>query len=322
MDERALIRRYFSRSAPLAGERSAIIVGIGDDGAVLRPEPGYDLVVAIDTLVEGTHFLRDMPSAAVGHRCLAVNLSDVAAMAAEPRWAVLALAIPEVDEAWLSGFADGLFALADRYNVALVGGDTVRGPLAATVTIHGQARPGQVVQRRGAQPGDGVWVTGSPGDAVAGRLLLMDPDKKTGHDELRQELIRRFLFPEPRVLEGQQLSGLATAMLDVSDGLHDDLGKLLAASNVGAEMDIGCLPLSTALQTLCPRDAIEHALTGGDDYELCFTVPAAAESSLLKAAESWPVSVTRIGTIIAGEGARWSLDGRPYRVPDSLWQHF
>ncbi len=321
MDERTLIRTYFDRPTGIARQHPEIMVGIGDDAAVLRAEPGHDLVVAIDTLVEGTHFLRDMPASAVGHRCLAVNLSDLAAMAAEPRWAVLALAIPEVNEAWLRGFADGLFALADRFNVALVGGDTVRGPLAATVTAHGQVRPGGAVCRQGARPGDGIWVTGSPGDAVAGRLLLAAP-ADAPPDPARQQLIQRFLYPEPRIREGRELAGLATAMLDVSDGLHDDLCKLMEAGNTGAELDVACLPLSAALQAVHPEDAVDCALTGGDDYELCFTVPGAAEARLLAVAARWPTTVTRIGTVSAEKGVRWSRAGQPHVVPDNIWHHF
>ncbi|MEO7387693.1 MAG: thiamine-phosphate kinase, partial [Gammaproteobacteria bacterium] len=226
MDERQLIRTYFDRRVTPA--RADIVLGIGDDAALLRFAPGFDLVVATDSIAEGTHFPPGTPAAAIGHRCLAVNLSDLAAMAAEPLWFSLALSLPEVDSRWIEEFSSGMFALADRFGVALVGGDTVRGPLGATVTIQGRARPARTVRRTGAQPGDGVWVTGHPGDAVAGRLLLGEPSPDAAINVLRQ----RFLYPEPRVREGQLLSGLATAMLDVSDGLDDDLGKLLVASGV------------------------------------------------------------------------------------------
>lgn len=326
MDERTLIRTFFDRRPATGHGHPEVLLGIGDDAAILRPEPGYDLVAAIDTLVEGTHFLRDMPASALGHRCLAVNLSDLAAMAAEPRWAVLALSMPEAEEDWLRGFADGLFALADRFDVALVGGDTVRGPLAATVTAFGRLRPGLGVRRSGAQPGDGIWVTGHPGDAVAGRLLLGDSGRAgqandAASDAAIRRLVERFLYPEPRVREGRQLASLATSMLDVSDGLHDDLGKLMEASGTGAELDVACLPLSAALRAVYPTDAIHHALTGGDDYELCFTVPGANEVRLRAGADAWPVPVTRIGTVVAGKGVRWSQAGQPHAV-GRTWQHF
>ncbi|MCE7902303.1 MAG: thiamine-phosphate kinase [Gammaproteobacteria bacterium PRO9] len=331
MDERTLIRTYFDRPTGAAGGHPEVLLGIGDDAAILRPEPGYDLVVAIDTLVEGTHFPQGTPARAIGHRSLAVNLSDLAAMAAEPRWAVLALAMPEAGEAWIREFADGLFALADRHGVALVGGDTVRGPLAATVTVHGRVRPGLGVRRSGAQPGDGIWVTGHPGDAVAGRLQLVTARERGGHESgqaleqtlerTARPLVERFLFPEPRVREGRDLASLATAMLDVSDGLHDDLGKLMEASDTGADLDIACLPLSAALRAVYPANAIQHALTGGDDYELCFTVPEANEARLAAVAAAWPVPVTRIGTVAAETGVRWSLAGKPHPVGPA-WQHF
>lgn len=319
MDERALISTFFDRRRT-AGRpsRADVIVGIGDDAAVLRPDPGFDLVVATDSIAEGTHFPAGIPAAAVGHRCLAVNLSDMAAMAAEPLWFSLALSLPAADEAWVGGFARGLFALADRFGVELVGGDTVRGPLGATVTLQGRARPGRAVLRTGAIPGDGVWVTGNPGDAVAGRLLLSGPASGAAAEALR----RRFLYPEPRVREGLALGGIASAMLDVSDGLDDDLRKLLAASGVGAEMDAGALPLSAELRSLRAGTAIECALTGGDDYELCFTVHPADEPRLSELAAAWPMPVTRIGTVVPGAGCRWQLQGQALAVPDTTYRHF
>ena len=315
MDERTLISTFFDRRRD---RREDVILGIGDDAAVLRPEPGFDLVVATDSIVEGTHFSPGIPAAAVGHRCLAVNLSDLAAMAAEPLWFSLALSLSQSDSAWVGEFATGLFALADRYNVSLVGGDTVRGPLGATVTIFGRVRPDCAVRRSGARAGDGIWVTGHPGDAVAGRLLLADARQDPAAEVLRQ----RFLYPEPRVREGRLLAGLASAMLDVSDGLDDDLRKLLDASAVGAELDAGELPLSEALRSVRGPQSVESALTGGDDYELCFTVPPSDDARLREISVHWPVPVTRIGTVVPGSGARWSLHGQPLTVPDSTFRHF
>ncbi len=319
MDERTLISTFFDRRQ-LAGRstRADVVLGIGDDAAVLRLDPGFDLVVATDSIAEGTHFPAGTPAASVGHRSLAVNLSDIPAMASEPLWFSLALSLPAADENWVGEFAHGLFALADRFSVELVGGDTVRGPLGATVTIQGRVRPGHAVLRSGATPGDGVWVTGHPGDAVAGRLLLPEPESGVADAALRQ----RFLYPAPRVREGLSLAGIASAMLDVSDGLDDDLRKLLAASGVGAELDAGALPLSTELRTVCPGNAIEYALTGGDDYELCFTVRPADEPRLRELAAAWTVPVTRIGTVIAGSGCRWQLHGQALAVPDTTYRHF
>ncbi len=319
MDERTLISTFFDRRASRAlPRRRDVRVGIGDDAAVVATEPGFDLVVAMDSIAEGTHFPEGIPPAAIGHRCLAVNLSDLAAMAAEPLWFTLALSLPRADAGWVGEFAAGLFALADRFNVELIGGDTIRGPLAATVAVHGRVRPGGAVLRTGARPGDGVWVTGHPGDAVAGRLLL--PDAAPG--PAARALTRCFLYPEPRVAVGRALAGIASAMLDVSDGLDDDLGKLLAASGVGAELDAGALPLSDELRTLRGGQATECALTGGDDYELCFTVRPADEPRLLSIAAGWPVPVTRFGTIVAGTGRDWRLAGRPLAVPGSTYRHF
>lgn len=315
MDERTLISTFFARGAR---QRDDVVVGIGDDAAILRLETGFDLVVATDLIAEGTHFPHGTPAAAVGHRCLAVNLSDLAAMAAEPLWFSLALSLPSADEEWVAGFARGLFSLADRFGVELVGGDTVRGPLSATVTIQGRVRPGHAVLRSGACPGDGVWVTGHPGDAVAGRLLPEQALPEPSASALRQ----RFLYPEPRVREGLALAGIATAMLDVSDGLDDDLRKLLAASGVAADMDAGALPLSSALREVRGDQAVECALTGGDDYELCFTVHPADEHRLREVAAAWSVSVTRIGTVVPGSGCQWRLHGKPLAVPDTTYRHF
>lgn len=317
MDERTLIASYFSRQ-----ERrdSSVLLGIGDDAAVVRMAPGYDLVVATDAVFEGTHFPAGTPPGAVGHRALAVNLSDLAAMGAEPLWCSLALSLPRAEPGWLSDFAAGFFALADRSGITLIGGDTVRGPPGAVVTVHGRVRPGEAVLRSGARPGHGIWVTGHPGEAVAGRRLLAAAGGPSG-DEVRR-LRERFLYPEPRLGEGRDLAGLASAMLDVSDGLHDDLGKLMAASGAAAEVDAGCLPLSAAQRRVVPGSAMTDALTGGDDYELLFTVPADREEELARVAVAWPVPVTRLGSVVAGDGVRWQLLGRPFGVPDGTFRHF
>jgi len=323
VDEQTLISTYFDRRRRgAAGQRADVVVGIGDDGAVVRLEPGFDLVVAMDTVAEGTHFPAAIPAGAIGHRCLAVNLSDLAAMAAEPLWFSLALSLPRAEADWVKDFAAGLFALADSFDVALIGGDTVRGPLGATVTVQGRVRPGCAILRSGARPGDGVWITGHPGDAVAGRILLVETPPAAGLSAPGTALRQRFLFPQPRVREGRALAGLATAMIDVSDGLDDDLGKLLSASGVAAELDAAALPLSAELRAVRAGDALECALTGGDDYELCFTANPSDDERLRKLAASWTTPLTRIGTVTTGSGTHWRLDGHSLVVPCSTFRHF
>jgi thiamine-monophosphate kinase len=314
MDERELIARFFTgRQAA----RDDVAVGIGDDAALLRAPPGRELVLATDTMVLGTHFTADEPARSIGHRVLAVNLSDLAAMGATPLWCTLALAIPQVDDRWLADFADGLLGLAERTGIQLVGGDTVRGALAATITVVGAVEPGSAILRNGARPGDGVWVSGTPGDAVAGRLRLDGP----ADDDVRC-LQQRCLFPEPRLGLGRRLVGLASAMLDVSDGLHDDLVKLATASNVALELEVECLPLSAELRRVAPDDAVACALTGGDDYELAFTVSVAREEELARLARNEQLPLTRLGRVVPGLGVAWRHRGVPFDVPAGTFRHF
>ncbi len=313
-----LIARCFNRSAQERDDVCANepVVGIGDDAALLEIAPGNQLVVATDTIVASVHFPAYTPAHAIGYRALAVNLSDLAAMAARPRWASLSITLPQADVSWVDEFAAGFFSLADTYDIALVGGDTVSGSLSATVTLHGEVTTGSAVLRSGAQPGDSLYVTGYPGDAVAGRLCESDSDAEV-------TLAERFLYPTPRVDEGLSLSGIASAMIDVSDGLSADLGHLLTASGVGAEMDINALPLSAELLTAVGRDrAIEMALTGGDDYELCFAVSPESEALFAQAVRSWNCPVTRIGTVVPGSGQRWMRDEEPYVLRASGFSHF
>ena len=313
LDEATLIGRYFAGPQAL---RADVVLGIGDDAAVTRLRRGCDLVTATDALFEGVHYPRGTPPRAIGHRCLAVNLSDLAAMGAKPLWASLALSLPRATGAWLREFSAGFFALAEAWNVALIGGDTVRGPPGATVTVQGEVRRGRHVTRDAARAGDGIWVTGHPGDAVAGRLLLA---RRGGSPLLR----RRFLYPAPRLREGVALAGIASAMMDVSDGLHDDLGKLMRASGCGAELDASRLPLSRQLLAATgPAAARDMALCGGDDYELLFTVPARREAQLARLTRDWAVPATRIGTVRRAAGLRWSLDGKPFRFRDRTFRHF
>jgi thiamine-monophosphate kinase len=244
-----------------------------------------------------------MAPADIGYRALAVNLSDLAAMGAEPAWFSLALTLPQADEVWLEGFARGLLDLAVRFDMQLVGGDTTRGPLSVTVTAHGWVPAGQALRRSGARPGDGVFVSGSPGDAAAGLRLMLG--KGDAEADPGAELVRRFLRPEPRVALGQFLRGIASSAIDVSDGLVADLRHILEASGTGAEIHVDRLPISSALRACGNGDAaIECALAGGDDYELCFTVPVHREEMIRQWSPANPVALTRIGRIVADPGLR------------------
>ncbi len=305
VDEFELIRRFFDRDAAGPG----IVTGIGDDGAVLAPTPGTEQVQVIDTLVEGVHFPRDCDAADIAYRVVAVNLSDIAAMGAQPRWMTLALTLPPKDERWLASFASGLFAAASEFNVALVGGDTTSGD-AVVVTVHmtGEVSTGKALLRGGANVGDTVFVSGTCGDAAAGLAL-----KKRG---VRDEaLLQRFLRPRACVELGLQLVGKASAVIDVSDGLLGDLGKLLDASAAGAEIHVERVPVSTSLTRHFDTDsALDFALTGGDDYELCFTATDDAVAGI--------DGITAIGRVVAGTGLVCIRDGEIVEYDDSGYRHF
>lgn len=282
VDEFELIRRYFQRQA----KSPDVITGIGDDGAVLRPPPGKELVTVIDTLVAGTHFPATMDAADVGYRVVAVNLSDIAAMGARPSWMTLALTLVDADPSWLEGFANGLYQAASEWDVQLVGGDTTRGDtFVVSVQMTGAVDPGDAIHRSGAKAGDRIYVTGTLGDAAAGleRSSTMSSD---------DYLVARFARPSARVATGLALAGIANAAIDLSDGLVADLSKVLEASDVGAELDIDYLPLSEALiAAVGPKQASQLALGGGDDYELCFSMP---ESKL---PTNLPGEITAIGRV-------------------------
>ena len=318
LSEFALIERYF-RSCGVP--RADVILGVGDDAALLRVPAGCELVAATDTLVAGVHFPQDSPADSIGHRSLAVNLSDLAAMGARPAWALLALTLPQADEAWLGEFATGLGELARSHEVALVGGDTTRGPLCVTVQLLGFVPAGAALTRSGARAGDVLFVSGTCGDAAAG--LAIEQRRLTGPPEVRSWLRERFLRPAPRVALGEQLRGFASACIDVSDGLLADAGKLASASHVGVELSYSEVPLSEPLAALLgERRARELALTGGDDYELCFAVPPHNIARLLAQLPPQDWRYTRIGALRAAPGASVVGDGTVMEFSHSGYEHF
>lgn len=309
-----LIAQFFSRRSA----RRDVLLGVGDDAALLEMPPGRALVAAVDTLVEGRHFLPGAPPESVGHQALAVNLSDLAAMGAEPAWALLSLSLPDSDATWLRPFAAGLYALAERHGVALVGGDTVRGPRVVTVTALGFVEPGRALRRDGARPGDVLFVSGWPGEAAAGLEALRGGSARGDDDPL----VRRYRYAEPRLDLGRELRGRASAAMDVSDGLLGDLGKLCESSGVGARLDLARLPVSAELARRHARAECERWVTsGGDDYELLFTVPPERAADVAAAAAR-VLPVHRIGVIEAQAGVRCERDGRAETCGGAGYDHF
>ena len=314
LSEFRLIEHYFEQRRL---GREDVVLGIGDDAALLRVPEGMLLVTAVDTLIAGVHFPEDTPSSAVGHKVLAVNLSDLAAMGAEPAWATLSLSMPEPDEAFLAGFCDGLFALAGECGLELVGGDTVRGPLVLTLQLHGFVPEGEALTRNGGCPGDLLYVSGTLGDAAAGLELLQGGKVEGGAAEwLRQRLDR----PTPRLALGDALCGIATACIDISDGLCADVSHIMERSHLGCEIEVASLPLSAELLAVKGEVAARGlALNGGDDYELCFSVPPQREREVLRLAASLGVLLTRIGELTNEVGVL-RVDGEP--VQGSGYDHF
>ena len=331
MGEFELIRRYFDRPIP-AGSRHGVALGIGDDCALIAPGPGMQLAVSSDMLVSGRHFFADVDPRTLGHKALAVNLSDLAACGARPLGFTLALALPEANPAWLDGFAQGLFALADAHGCALVGGDTTQGPLNICITVFGEVPQGQALLRSGARTGDDIWVSGSLGDAALGLQALCG--RAALGTELRQQARQRLECPTPRVALGAALRGLASACADVSDGLLGDLGHILERSAVGARIALADAMLSGAAcanflradsqndpQTLAL--AQQCVLAGGDDYELVFCAPPARRDGVLQAAQACAVPVHRIGCIEAQAGLRLvDAHGAPVALALQSFDHF
>src|SRR5882724_8272795 len=318
LSEFALIERYFRKAGAM---RSDVHLGVGDDAALLQSPPGAQLVAAADSLVAGVHFPHGSPPASIGHRALAVNLSDLAAMGARPAWALLALTLPEIAEPWLEEFTAGLAALARAYDVALVGGDTTSGPLSLTIQILGHVAKSTALLRSGGRPGDRVFVSGTPGDAAAG--LAIEQSKLTASSDPTGYLRQRFLYPSPRLALGDCLRGYATACIDVSDGLLGDAGKLANASNCGVEIVFDDVPVSEALVSAVGElRAREFALTGGDDYELCFTVPPSEEGRLRHnlPPERWGYCC--IGALSEGSGTVVTNKGTVIEFSHSGYDHF
>jgi thiamine-monophosphate kinase len=315
-----LIQRYFS----LKGQpRPDVALGIGDDAALLNPPAGQQLAIAIDTLVQGVHFPRNTLAYGIGWKALAVNLSDLAAMGAEPAWFTLALTLPESSEAWLTEFSRGLFDLSNQYGLSLVGGDTTRGPLTVTVQIAGYVPTGQALLRAGAGPGDRIFVTGSLGDATLALQLL------TGQLPVPAQnypgLLKRLNQPQPRIEEGRALGGIASCAIDISDGLLADLQHMLDASDVGAEIYLPQIPYSTKARQLLSRypDIRNSLLSGGDDYELCFCVTPDKLQRLEQIAAENQFQFTEIGQVSDSKELR-CLDatGQAVEMDTGGYTHF
>ncbi|CAN5154666.1 thiamine-phosphate kinase [soil metagenome] len=300
MGEFDLIRHFFQREG---GTADGVTLGIGDDCAVLTPTAGMQWLVSSDMLVEGRHFLSTVAPERLGHKALAVNLSDLAACGATPRAFTLALALPRADERFLAGFAQGLFALADAQGIALVGGDTTQGPLNICITVMGEVPPGTALLRSGARAGDDIYVSGQTlGDARLALEVFRGALVLPG--EQFEQVRRAMELPQPRIALGLALRGVASSAVDVSDGLLGDLGHILRRSGVGANVDVDALPRSAVLAGQPPAVQRECGLAGGDDYELVFTAPAAAREAVQQAARVSGTAVTRIGRIEAATGLR------------------
>ncbi|MCY3508099.1 thiamine-phosphate kinase [Klebsiella michiganensis] len=318
--EFSLIARYFDR---VKSARLDVETGIGDDCALLNIPEKKTLAISTDTLVAGNHFLPDIDPADLAYKALAVNLSDLAAMGAEPAWLTLALTLPEADEDWLEAFSDSLFVQLNYYDMQLIGGDTTRGPLSMTLGIHGYVPTGRALKRSGAKHGDWIYVTGTPGDSAAGLAILQDR-LQVEDDADADYLLARHLRPLPRVLQGQALRDLANAAIDLSDGLISDLGHILKASGCGARVDLDAIPFSDAmLRQVEPEQALRWALAGGEDYELCFTVPELNRGALDVALANLGARFTCIGQILPeSEGLQFTREGKPVTFDFKGYDHF
>ncbi len=312
-----LIARHFTRPV------RHTVLGVGDDGAIVRPSPGMDLVVSTDMLVSGTHFLAGSDPEALGWKALAVNLSDLAAMGALPRWALVAAALPEADETWIAAFARGFFAAADAFDVDVIGGDTTRGPLNITPTVFGEVPQGQAITRAGGRGRDDLWVSGAPGLAALG--LAQRQGKVSLRDTAVSPCLAALEHPQPRVALGLALRGIATAAIDVSDGLLADIGHILERSALAADIEFALLPRAALDACADAAPAQQCLLGGGDDYELAFSAPAARREEIEALSARLGLPLTRIGSLRAGPAGELLLRdaaGQPMPVGRRGFDHF
>ena len=312
-----LIKEYFTRPSKNAD------LGVGDDAALVSASPGHQLAISTDMSVAGTHFFNDCPPYFIGWKSLAVNISDMAAMGASPKWATLAIAIPDTDKAWLSEFSRGFFACADAFDVSLIGGDTTRGPLNISVQIMGEVPNGQALRRDGAKLGDEIWVSGSLGAAALAvhKIQKNTLDAKKPSD---QSLVEKLQHPQPRINLGLALRGIAHSAIDLSDGLIADLSHILESSQLGATIDWSKIPhFDSAPEDLSVKTIQTFALTGGDDYELCFTAPSNRHSDIINIGKSLGIPLSQVGTIKANEGLIVLDDkNNPISIKGTGYDHF
>ncbi|MCK8043528.1 thiamine-phosphate kinase [Shewanella sp. 1CM18E] len=318
MKEFQLIESFFTGRAQ---SRKDVVIGIGDDCAVVAPAANKSIAISCDTLVENVHFFPDMPAKDLGYKSLAVNLSDLASMGAEPAWMTLALTLPEVDEQWLAEFSEGMFEVAEYYGVALIGGDTTRGPRSITITINGQVPKDTGLTRSGANNGDWIYITGTLGDSALGLDILRG--KVTVDKPDSDYLIGRHYRPTPRVLAGQSLRMLASSAIDISDGIMSDIQHIIKSSQVGAVINVDRLPLSDELKRSVELEtALSYALTGGEDYELLFTVPEAQKGALEMALVETGVRFTQVGQICTGGQLKLLNNNKPFEPTNLGFEHF
>ena len=317
MDEFEIIRRFFIKE----NHSSSVCVGIGDDGAVVKPSPNHNLVMSTDTLIEGVHYPLNSIAADIGYRAIAVNVSDMAAMGAKPRWMTLALILPEINERWLEDFSNGLHVAAEEYSVTLVGGDITCGvQQVVTIQVTGESKPKREISRTTANEGDLIYVTGTIGDAAAG-LRQFNPEKELGN--AHSYLVNRFFRPTARIEVGRALAGVASAAIDISDGLYADTKKLLDASNLGGVLNLDKIPLSDALRELYnQKQARDLALSGGDDYELLFTVSPSKLTLIEGISEQYKLRITQVGRVHNQAGLQCTENNSPIDYHDQGYLHF
>lgn len=317
MKEFDLIKEYFAQQGL---SRKDVVVGIGDDCAVVQPSDRQHIAITTDTLVEGVHFLKDASARSIGHKVVAVSLSDLAAMGAEPSWITLAVSLPSIDPKWVEEFCKGVFDLCEYYHVQLVGGDTTQGPLSVTVTAQGLMPIGKHLSRSGAKAGDWIYVTGEVGDAALALQYLL------GNVELcegKHQAVNKLDFPKPRVLAGQALREYATSAIDISDGLLVDLNHICKGSGIGANLQLEQLPISNTMRdALGKKEGLTMALTGGDDYELLFTVSQDNKVGMETALAHTGVAVTCIGQMTGGDKIVTTLNGEAFSIDIKGYEHF